>query len=263
MAMNENLVRDRYSDAEKEDNRAISSRASGLEFYFTKKIVEKYINKESKVIEIGCGTGYYGIYLSDKCNEYTGIDITKENIELFNEKIKKMNLKNITVAVGDAIKLTSVEENRYDIVLVFGPMYHLSPEERDLAFIEAKRVCKDKGILIFAYQNKLGAYLQSGILSYPSHYPNKKANEYLLIKETDDENPGLFYFTTPEEIRGRAKYHGLKIIKNVGVNFTFNKDQINNMDEEKYKCWIEFSNYMCESESCTGLSVHALLICRK
>jgi hypothetical protein len=83
-----------------------------------------------------------------------------------------------------------------------------------------------------------------------------------LTKGTDDEFPGLFYFTTPEEISERAKYHGLSVLKNIGINFFFNKEQINNMDEEMYKCWLEFSDYLCDSESCTGLSVHALLICK-
>ena len=35
------------------------------------------------------------------------------------------------------------------------------------------------------------------------------------------------------------------------------------MDEEKYKNWLEYLEYLCESESCTGLSNHTLLICKK
>jgi len=35
------------------------------------------------------------------------------------------------------------------------------------------------------------------------------------------------------------------------------------MDEDKFKYWLEFSEYLCESERCTELSVHSLLICSK
>ncbi len=66
MSLNENLVLNNYSN-KSEDQRAYISRANGLEFYFTKKLLEKYITKHSKVIEIGCGTGYYGMFLCDKC----------------------------------------------------------------------------------------------------------------------------------------------------------------------------------------------------
>ena len=51
-------------------------------------------------------------------------------------------------------------------------------------------------------------------------------------------------FTTPKEISEAAKNHDLKILRNIGVNFKFNKDLINNMDEGKLKCWLEFSEYI-------------------
>ena len=261
MSSNEQLIQIRYSN-KKEDKRAFYSRTAGLEFHYTKKVLENFIDKQSQIIEIGCGTGYYGLYFSQKCKEYTGIDLVPENIEVFNQKIADSKITNIITMVGDATKLINIKNNEYDIVLSLGPMYHLPPNERDLAFIEAKRICKENGIVVFAYQNKLGAYLQSGILSNPNLYPNEKANEYILVKETDEESPGLFYFTTPEEIAERAKLHGFSVIKNIGINYFFNSEQINNMDEEKFRCWLEFSDYLCESESCTGLSVHALLICK-
>ena len=150
MAKIEQLIRNWYSN-KSEENRATLSRVHGIEFHFTKKTLEKYINKETSVIEIGCGTGYYGMFLADKCKEYTGVDLTPENIELFNEKIKVANIKNITTMVGDAIDLVNIEDNGYDIVLMLGPMYHLLPEERGLAVKEAKRICKDSGIIIISY----------------------------------------------------------------------------------------------------------------
>ncbi len=138
--------------------------------------------------------------------------------------------------VGDATHLPNFNENEFDVVLVLGPMYHLPLEERDLVFKDSKKICKTNGIIIFAYINKLGAYLQEGILTSPDIYPNKKANEYVLEKEFDDLRPDLFFYTTPKDIENRAKHFGLTVVKNVGVDFVFNKEQINNMDDEKYKC---------------------------
>ena len=39
------------------------------------------------MLEIGCGTGYYGFYYADKCQEYLGIDIVPDHIALFKQKI--------------------------------------------------------------------------------------------------------------------------------------------------------------------------------
>jgi ubiquinone/menaquinone biosynthesis C-methylase UbiE len=153
MSSNVNLIYDNYSD-KGEEQRAYASRATGLEFHFTKKLLEEFVTKQSKVIEIGCGTGYYGMYLHDKCKEYMGVDLTPENIELFNEKIEKEKINNITAMVGDATNLLGINENEFDVVLVFGPMYHLPPEERDMVFEESKRICKRDGIIMYAYQGK-------------------------------------------------------------------------------------------------------------
>ena len=60
-----------------------------------------------------------------------------------------------------------------------------------------------------------------------------------------------------------AKLHNLDIIKNIGVNFFFNRDLINNMDDEKFESYLEFLEYVCNDEYCTGLSNHSIIICRK
>jgi SAM-dependent methyltransferase len=262
MAFNEDKIRERYSDPAREDNRSILSRARGIEFHYTKKILSEFISVESSVAEIGCGTGYYGLYFSDKCKEYTGFDLSPESIQMFNEKINSKGIKNVKTFVGNAIKLDNINDSTYDVVLVLGPMYHLPYEKRELVIMESKRICKNGGIIIYAYINKLGAYLY-GILRLPEKYPNKNANEFVLLKETDDIFTDVFYYTTPEKIADCANRNGLKIIRNVGVDFNFGENIINEMDDEKYKYWLEFSDYMCQSESCAGLSNHALIICKK
>ncbi len=93
MASNEKMIHENYV-TKREEQRVYGSKAAGLEFHFTKKLLEKYVSKQSKVVEIGCGTGYYRMFLSDKCKEYTGIDLIPENLEVFNEKIEKEKITN-------------------------------------------------------------------------------------------------------------------------------------------------------------------------
>ena len=82
MASNEKRILKHYSNGG-EEFRATQSRADGLEFHFTKKIIDSYISKDSNVVEIGCGTGYYGIFCADKCKKYIGVDLALKNIEIF------------------------------------------------------------------------------------------------------------------------------------------------------------------------------------
>lgn len=263
MSSNEKLIKERYSNTSFEEMRSSSpKKANNIEFHYTKKFINDYINQNTSVVEIGCATGYYGMYLADKCKEYVGIDLSPENIKAFKSKIKRDKLNNVKAMVGDATKLNSIEDCRFGVVMALGPMYHLPPEERELVFDECKRICKDDGIIIFAYINKVGAYIRGCSLA-PEIYPNKEANDYVLKKAIDDIHPETFFFTMPEEIEERAIAHGLGVIKNVGVDFIFNKKHINKMNDEQFDAWMELSDYMCNSPSCTGLSNHALLICRK
>lgn len=265
MSSNQKFIFEKYAEPEHEAARSKTSRADGLEFHYTKKILGEYIKPESNVIEIGCATGYYAMEFHDKCKQYTGVDLTPANIEFLNAKIKENDVQNIKTHVGDATRLDFLSDNTFDVVLFLGPMYHLPPEEREIAFKESIRICKDGGLIAYAYITKTGAYAQACIAEngLGANYPNKFTNECVLKKGIDDIRPDLFFFTMPEEIASDAERHGLSVIKNAGVHFTFNAATINNMTDEKFEAWLEIADFMCESPSCIGLSTHNLLVCGK
>jgi len=73
----------------------------------------------------------------------------------------------------------------------------------------------------------------------------------------------LIFESTPEEMEQSAKKHGLNVIKNVGLDFFFAANLINNMSEEQFAAWMALNDRMAESTYCTGLSNHALLVCEK
>jgi len=247
-----------------EDSRSTASRSAGLEFHYTKKILGDYIRKNHNVFEVGCGTGYYVMHFADKCAEYTGIDLFPHHIEIFQNKINVAGFKNVSCRVGDATNLEGVVDSGYDIVLCFGPMYHLPPEGRESVFSECARICKPGGIIAFSFINKIGAYLAACLHDeWREVYPNKNANNHILNLGTDDNKPGVFFFTTPEDMEEAAARHGLLKVRSSGLNF-FNLTAIaDKMDDEKFEAYLEILNEAVKLESCTGMSEHALLICEK
>lgn len=263
MASNKEKIRMKYSGG-CEEGRDQRSRAGSLEFYYTKKHLAPFIRSDSHVIEIGCGTGYYGMYFAPFCARYRGIDLTPDNIAVFQKKITEAGFTHVTAEVGDAANLEYVTDGCCDAALCLGPMYHLSREERTIAFGECARITKNGGIAAFSYICKLGVY--AGACSYDRWrdvYPNAKANEYCLNRGTDDQNPDVFYFTTPEEMEKMAEAHGFEVVKNCGLDFMVMMGAIEQMTDEQFQCYLELADRMAESRFCTGLSNHALLICRK
>ena len=263
MSSNYDKIIDRYS-GNPENGRELSSRTNSLEFYYTKKHLDEYITPEKRVLEIGCATGYYGFYYAGRCREYVGIDLFPTHIELFNQKIVDSEFTNVSCQVGDATNLENISDAEFDVVLCLGPMYHLPSDERESVFEECNRVCKTGGILAFAYITSVGTY--AGCCCYNKWkdiYPNAKATEYVFEKGTDDERPGLFYFTMPEEMEAAAQRHGLAKIKNLGTSFQFSMEIVDEMSDERFELMKPVYDQLTSHESCTGMSGHALLVCRK
>lgn len=263
MSSNEAQIRKKYQDAQ-EENRASQSRYAGLEFHYTKKHISEYIGPETAVIELGCGTGYYAMEFADQCREYVGVDIVPENIYVFQEKIRSRGLHNVSARTGDATDLREISDNTFDVILCFGPMYHLPPDERAAVFSECRRICRPNGIAAFAYINKVGVYAGACIHDdLRKYYPNEKANTFVLQLSRDDVRPDLFFFTMPEEIEKDAKRFGFTKIKNLGTDFFLTMSVVDAMSSDQFQQMKPLLDYMASYESCTGLSNHAVLICKK
>lgn len=263
MAINQDQIIQMYSSGN-EDNRSSLSRSNYMEFLFTEKILERYLSENAKAIEIGCATGYYALLFADRCANYTGIDLTPEHIAIFKQKIAENHLKNVNAAVGNATNLSEIADQSYDLVFCLGPMYHLPDEDRVKVFEECYRIAKEGAILAFSYINRLGAY--AGACAHDalrSHYPNAETNEAVFYNNTDDQKPGIFFYTSPEEMEKDALNHKLCILQNYGLDFFFHAAAIDQMTEEQFSCYLELAVRMSESRSCVGLANHALLICRK
>ena len=260
MSSNEHRIIEQYSFGE-EDGRDALSRSSRLEFYYTKKHLDGMITKTDRVLEVGCATGYYGFYYAGQCQEYLGIDVVPDHIKIFKQKIAASQMNNIACQVGDATNLKGINDDSYDVVLCLGPMYHLPPNEREFVFAECTRVCKTGGIIAFAYINKVGVYAGACILD--SCYPNELANKCVIENGTDDFRPDVFYYTTPEEMNISALRYGLSKIKNLGTDFFIPANIVNSMSDEQFELMRPLYDQMTSYESCTGMSNHALLVCRK
>ena len=84
--------------------------------------VKSYVDKDSKVLDLYCGSGTIGIYSSDICKSITGVEINKDSVLCCRENLKLNNIKNYQIIHGDA----SVIKDNFDIVIVDPPRSGLS-----------------------------------------------------------------------------------------------------------------------------------------
>ena len=90
-----------------------------------------YIKEEvgscNKLLDLYCGTGSIGIYLSNNVKKITGIEINEDSVKCAKKNIKDNNIKNYEIINADA---SSINED-YDVVIVDPPRSGLSMDVID------------------------------------------------------------------------------------------------------------------------------------
>jgi ubiquinone/menaquinone biosynthesis C-methylase UbiE len=126
--------------------------ASGkLEFEMTMRKLQKYLPASATILDLGGAAGAYTFPLAECGYQMYLADLSETLIANAREKsISKRNENVISCDVVNAIDLSIYEDEQFDVVLLFGPLYHLlEAEERNQCIKEVHRVLKNGG-LVFA-----------------------------------------------------------------------------------------------------------------
>lgn len=105
----------------------------------TTSIVRNYVDHNSRILDVGCGTGRYAYDL--KRNGYKVVGIDKSDSQIAQAK------KIISAIQGNAINMP-FENNIFDLCILVMVVQQLTKEELDLTLNEIKRVLKRNGFLI-------------------------------------------------------------------------------------------------------------------
>lgn len=252
-----------YYAVKDEDSRLLSKSGS-VEFITTVNYIEKYLQKGMKILDVGAGTGRYSHYFAKKDYEVDAIELTDRNIEMFKTHIT--DDEKITIQQGDAINLSSIEDNKYDITLVLGPMYHLYDEKDKISALkEALRVTKKGGIIFVAYtisdstilqygfiRGKIKALIENGLLNTDDFKPRSEPKEVFELYRKEDIDALMAGFNVT-----RLHYIGADMAS------CYMRDIINNMDDETFDLYIKYHLFICERDDLVGMTNHALDIFRK
>ena len=250
--MNEKELVD-YYNKHNEDKR-LKTKHANIEFITAMKYIEEYINKNDKVLDVGAGTGAYAKELQDKGYDVTAVELVKHNLKYIEEK-------GIKCYQGNAIDLSRFDDNSFDIVLLFGPMYHLlTMEEKIKALEEAKRVTK-KYIFISYCMNEFAIIYHGFIEGYIKNDINNIDDNYKILKDNDN----LYSYVRLEDInylKDKCNLERVKIINQDGPT-EYIKNIVNKMDDKEYELFIKYHLSTCERPELLGAGRHILDILKK
>jgi len=149
MSNREEIITDFYAQID-EDGRLKRTRHGQLEYFTTMHYIHRFVNENSKVLEIGAGTGRYSIVLAKEGIDVTAVELVDSNLAVL--RANSNGVENLRSYQGDATNLNRFPDNSFDVTLVFGPMYHLyDVAEVNKAIDEAIRVTKPCGTMLFAF----------------------------------------------------------------------------------------------------------------
>ena len=241
-----------------EDKRLNRSKAAQVEFLTNISYIERYLKPGAKILDVGAGAGEYSLYFARRGYAVSALELADRNIQAFQKKIQKQD--KIDLVQRNALDLSRYASDSFDVVLVFGPLYHLHKEsDRQKCIEEAKRVCKPEGVLFFAFISNDMVIL--------TEFVNNK--DYFLKgdynKETFRLNDFPFVFATADRAREMLLSRKIKILHEVasdGVSELL-EEKINQMDEDSYRQYLRYHWYICEKPEFLGMTNHLLFVGQK
>ena len=252
---------EKYYNKFNEDKRLLS-RHGQVEFFVASKYIHDIINKRTNldILDVGAGTGRYSVMLADEGHNVTALEYVKKNvsqIKMKSDKVKAMH--------GTALNLKKFKDNSFDIVLLFGPTYHLfSHEDKLKAITEAKRVTKKGGHILIMYLTN-----EYAVITYAFKEGNlqKVLAENKLDKnfQTQTSTEDLYSYVRLEEINKLKDDAGLTRTQIIGVDGAtdYIRPTINKMSAEDFEIYKQYILSISPRPELLGASSHILDILQK
>jgi ubiquinone/menaquinone biosynthesis C-methylase UbiE len=241
-----------------------------IQFERTKELILRYLNGDNlTILDIGGGCGQYTFWLAELGHRVHLRDIVPHHIKKAREMSAEKNVKIASIEVGNALSL-DIKDETCNVVLLFGPMYHLvNKEERLLALKECLRVLKRGGQLFI---HAIGRY--SGLV-YGTTKGFVLDEDYMTMTRTE-VTTGLrahapkwlntfseAHFHHPKELKQEIEESGLeceRMLGIVGLSWLLPNLETVFQDENKREKIMEVARLMEEEPS---IGPDMLAVCRK
>lgn len=113
--------------------------------YFDK--IEKYIPQKGRILDFGCGHGFFSFYLYQTSNKrhITAVDISKRKINLAKKAVGKKNIE--FIYKEDTINFLTNPAS-YDAIAILNVLYLLSKKNQIKIIRDASKALNKNGVLI-------------------------------------------------------------------------------------------------------------------
>lgn len=243
------------------EEKRLTRRHGNVEYVTTMKYIHHYLEgmPGARILDVGAGTGRYSVSLAQEGYDVTAVELVKYNLGIL--KAKNSSVK---AYQGNALNLSRFGDSTFDVVLLFGPMYHLyTKEDKIKALLEAKRVVRSGGLIFVAYCMNEYCIITHG---FRDNYIGESIRQGKVKKDfsTLSSEEDLYDYMRLEEIDALVEETGLKRLKIISADGPANymRQVLNAMDEETYALFLEYHLSTCERLELLGAAAHTVDILR-
>lgn len=243
-----------------------------LEKIRSQEIILRYLKPAMNIADIGGATGAYSFWLHDLGHRVHLLDAAEFHIETATKISITDNKPLATITLGDARQLP-FDEEQFDLVLLFGPLYHLQEKgDRVNSIKEAKRVLKKGGVLLAAtisrYASLFDGFWQ-GFIDDPAFENILKQDLNTGDHSNPVNNPMYFtdaHFHTQNEIEKEFTTAGFTEFETIAIEgFGWLRPDFMKRwnDEDARNKMLEYIRQTENDPIMIGISAHVMTVARK
>lgn len=251
------------------------SRSWGLlEYARTQEIIQRYLPPTGTIWDIGGGAGVYALWLAQLGYAVHLVDAVPLHVSQAQQASdsRPQEQQLASASTGDACAL-NVADHSADVVLLLGPLYHLTErEDRVQALREAYRILKPGGVMIAAGISRFASLIsgwQDDLYGDPAFGQIVERDLQDGQHRNPDNHPDYFttaFFHHPDELRAEAQDAGFAVEGPFGVegpawSVPNLSDYIN--DPVRWAQLLSFLRTIETEHTMLGSSAHLLVVGRK
>ena len=180
-------------------------------------------NPIAAVMDLGCGTGKWGLKLLKAGYPTTFTDLSEKMLEEVRKKLEEWRQKpdmsskaaKAVVQAADAVDLRAFPENHFELVTAMGDVVSIC-SDAGKCLAEVHRLLKPGGVFVFTVDNHLAAidhFIDSGSLDALAGFIKSGKTEWLTKNVAERFDVHMFL---PQQIDALTRGKGFEIISRIG-----------------------------------------------